>query len=266
MIEKGKYGRVDGSPRFNVLEHLKKGELVLGATLNIPDASVVEIMALAGFDYVWIDNEHNLYSRDELRAFIRAADACGLASMVRTADIYSIAGLVDFGVSGLMIPQIRNAAQARDIVDRVKYIPNGRRGFCNTGRAHRYGEMSMKDYMKECETQPFLMLQIEDMEGYRNMEEICAMPGVDIICPGPGDLSQALGKIGQWDDEELAKVKNDIFACALRHGKEGMIPCDPTKVWDLVGQGVRMLAIGDDKVYLLNAFKEKVNLVRNWKK
>lgn len=262
MAEMGKYGCTAKTARINVMEKLKNNELVLGATLNIPDPAIVEIMALAGFDFIWIDAEHNPFDAADLRGLIRAADACGIATLVRTPRRDLMTSLLDFGACGIMVPHVRSAEEAKELVDIVRYYPVGRRGYCDHGRAHRYGTMDFGEYRKEAQTDTFLVCQIEDKEGLENMEEICAVPGIDVICPGPGDISQTLGHIGEFSYPGVIEARDQVIACARKNGKECMIPCGIQDVWPLHEMGVGLIAIGDDKIYLLNGFREKIEQVR----
>ena len=265
MIQTGKYGDTGMPARIDVMQKLKNKELVLGATLNIPDASVVEIMAISGLDLVWIDAEHNPFDAQEICNMIRAADACGIATLVRTPRKELITSLLDFGACGIMVPHVRSAQEAQELVDLVRYYPAGRRGYCDFGRAHRYGAMDFTAYREESQTDTFLVCQIEDTDGLEHMEEICAVPGIDVICPGPGDLSQALGHIGEFDHPKLIEVRDKVLACAQKYGKECMIPCGVEAVWTMYEMGVRLITIGDDKICMLHAFREKVNAVRRAK-
>lgn len=265
MTVVAKYGCTEAPARVNIMEKLKNHELVLGATLNIPDPAIAEIMALAGFDVIWIDAEHNPIDAMELRNLIRAADACGIATLVRTPRRDLITSLLDFGACGIMVPHVRSAQEARELVEMVRYYPAGRRGYCDHGRAHRYGTMDFAAYRKETETDTFLVCQIEDKEGLANMEEICAVEGVDVICPGPGDISQTLGHIGEFGYSGVIETRDRVIACARKNGKECMIPCGIQDVWPLYENGVGLITIGDDKIYLLDGFRENIRKVREVK-
>ena len=259
----GKYGVIDGLHRLNLKQRTNSGIVSLGMVISIPEPSLAEIAALAGCDFVRIEMEHNLFNVESIQHIIRAADCCGIASYVRVDQYDLITPLLDFGVEGLMFPHVRSAAQAKDLVDRVKYAPVGRRGIASSGRAQRYGTMKFLDYVKETEQDVFLQVQIEDKEGIENMEEIIATPGVDYICSGRNDIAQALGLLGQSNDSRVSEIENRILDIAGKHGKRCTFLVDTIeRAQYYYDKGVRTFPMCDDKNLLFKAVKAKVDLFK----
>ena len=94
-----------------------------------------------------------------------------------------------------MIPNVRVAAQAREIVRATRYAPAGVRGFSVAHRANRFGRI--KNYHATAHENQLLALQIECAEGVSNAAKIAAVDGVDALFIGPGDLSTNLGAMAK---------------------------------------------------------------------
>jgi 4-hydroxy-2-oxoheptanedioate aldolase len=225
---------------------------------------MAELAAIAGCDFIRVDMEHNLFTVEQVQHIVRAADGCGIATCIRLDEYSMITPMLDFGVEGFMFPHVRSAAQAKDLVERVKYAPTGRRGYADAGRAQRYGSMPFSDYMKEAQFDVFLQVQIEDREGLEHMEEIIATPGLDFICTGRGDIAQALGIPGYGNDAKVTEVENRIIDCASKHGLRCQLSVGASveKAREFYKRGVRTFTIGDDRAYLLGALKENVDMFR----
>lgn len=252
MEEVGKYGNSGLRCRKNLKEMIANNQTPIGMCISIPSPFMAELAALAGFDFVWIDMEHNVFNPETVCNIIRAADSCGLATTARIVQMDLITPLLDFGIAGFKIPHVRCAAQARNLVDMIKYAPVGNRGFCTAGRAQRFGVMPFPDYVKEIENEVTLTIMIEDLEGIENMEEILAVPGIDFLNVGAGDLTQALGHLGEINHPEVQAMVQKICSVADKYGVK------------YPGNGAPMV-ITEDKSALLSALTEKVAAYRSKK-
>ena len=259
-----KYGAIDGLHRNSLKQMTEAGKVSYGMVVNIASPVMIELAALAGCDFVRIDMEHNLFDVNMLQHMIRTADSCGISVFIRLDQYDLIAPLVDFGIAGFMFPHVRSAEQAKMLVDKVKYAPVGRRGFCDAGRAHRYGLMPFSKYLDEAEKDIFLQVQIEDKEGIEHMEEIIATPGIDYICSGRGDIAQSLGLLGQGNHEKVTAVEDRLLQVAKDHNKRCQISASaPEQIRYYYDKGVRAFTIGDDKIYLRNALMDKLKLLHD---
>ena len=157
-----------------------------------------EALAGSGFDYLCFDLEHSPSSMPALHAQLAALSSTPTASMVRLTglNLAEIKHCLDLGVDALMIPNIHTAAHARLAVGYTRYPPaGGIRGMGGTMRATRYGRN--KQYYANAADNTCLVVQIESREGIKNLEAICAVPGLDMIFFGPTDLSADMGYMGQ---------------------------------------------------------------------
>lgn len=209
--------------RKNIKKMIANGEMVVGMTCQLLDPVSAEIAAWAGFDYVRLEGEHIPLDLSVVTNFKRACDAVGIPLFVRINRLDDITCLNDLGVSGYQIPHVQTAEQAKMIVDRVKYAPVGARGFARHVRSQRYTLKPFDEYVKEANEEMFLIVQIEDKLGIENMEEIIKTPGIDCICSGKGDISQALGILGQMTHPRVRAVEDEIIRLAKKYGKSLMI-------------------------------------------
>lgn len=219
------------------------GRTPLGLYISLPCPAIAEYAALAGFDYVMIDAEHHLFNPETIAGIARACDAFGIAATVRTSQRDAITAMLDFGITGFKVPHVHTAAEVEELVRLIKYAPVGERGFCSGGRAEHYGVLPFSEYYKRAE-ENFLMVMIEDREGIRNMEEILAVPGLDFVAAGSGDISQALGCLSETNNAEVIRTVEKIYRTADKYGVLH------------AGNGAPVNEI-DDKSIILPAMKRK---------
>lgn len=174
---------------------LTRGTPAFGPNLQIPSTDLVEIIGLAGYDYIMLDGEHGA-AFTRLPELLVACDAAGLTSIVRVPSHERSVLLppLELGAGGLQIPFVNNAAEARAIVAETKYPPLGGRGLSAVSRAARYGFVDSRRYRSVANRETLVVVQLETREAMANAAEIAAVPGVDAIFIGPTDLAQSLGE------------------------------------------------------------------------
>ena len=202
----------------NILkEKLYNNKLVIGPFLKISDPAVVEISALAGFDFVIIDREHGPISIENTQDMIRAAEVRGINAIVRVPrnEKTEILKTLDIGAHGIEVPQINNAKQARKLCSSAKYGDLGDRGVCCYVRSADYSEIKQdkqkkKQYFTQANEQTLVIAHLEGIEGIENLEDIIKEETIDIIFIGPYDLSQSLGIPGQVHNQEVITKMEEI--------------------------------------------------------
>ena len=210
--------------RYNNLEKflasVKSGKLCKGCVVTFTDPTVTEISAEAGFDFCWIDGEHGVLDRQTAMLHIMALKGTDCAPFFRVpaCDHTEIKKIIDFSPAGIIVPMVMNKEDAEYAVKACRYPLTGNRG-CGFRRGNAYGTIPIDEYYAASEKEPLVILQIEHIEAYRNLDEILAVPGVDAILVGPYDLTISMGKPGQWDDPEVGQVIDTICAKTLQAGK-----------------------------------------------
>lgn len=175
---------------------LKSGEPLFGAFVNIESPTTVELLAVAGMDFLMIDGEHAPIGPAQAVAMVRAAEARRIPILARVGENTQqvMAKYLDAGAIGTMTPMVSSAAQARRVVDSVKYPPVGKRGLAGV-RVNDF--VPDPDYVATANEATVVVVQIETADGIERADEIVATEGVDVVFLGPSDLSVALGVPGQ---------------------------------------------------------------------
>jgi 4-hydroxy-2-oxoheptanedioate aldolase len=191
-----------------VKEKLRQGETVIGAFIPMPSPDMVEIVALAGFDFALLDAEHGRISPGDAYPMILAAEARDIPAFVRVGqnDRQVVLKYLDLGVSGVMIPQTSTPELAREAVDAMRYAPAGRRGLAG-GRTFDYGRGApMADLIPAINDRVMSIIQFEHIDALPHLEALLEIPGLDVLFVGPTDLGQSMGYGGQMGHPEVESV------------------------------------------------------------
>ncbi len=191
----------------------------LGPFMIVTDPAMVEAAGHAGYDFVLLDMEHGTTTFETLPNLIRAANVAGVCPVIRVprgSDIW-IDQALDVGAGAVMVPQIDDAAQAREVVKAAKFAPKGLRGTCRFVRSAGFGSIPGSTYFSQA-NDTVVILQAEGKKAVENLDEIMDVPGVDVIFVGPYDLSSALGHVGEIDHPEVVATIKDIIARASKKG------------------------------------------------
>jgi 2-keto-3-deoxy-L-rhamnonate aldolase RhmA len=211
---------------------------------------LVEIIGQqGGYDAVWLDHEHTGVSACQLEEAARAARATGLDSFARlyVTDYATAMRPLEAGVGGIMAAQVRRAAEVRDLVQWTKFHPLGQRGVNGTGVDGRYGTLPLARYFQQANEETLLVVQIEHADAIREVEEIAAVPGIDVLFIGPADLSQSLGIPGEWDHPRLWETFERVARAADLHRIHwAILPLNPAFARRCLDLGCKMLAAGMD--------------------
>lgn len=244
--------------RSKVLEKLRKGEKVSCIKINLSDAKVCEIAALAGFDCVWVDQEHIGQDWSILAAEIWATKAHDTDILVRVprGAYNNYIKPLELDATGIMVPHILSLADAREIVFHTKFHPVGRRAIDGGNADGGYTGVDFNEYLRQANEQRFVVLQIEDPEPLEELEAIAALPGYDMLFFGPGDFSQGIGAPGVWDHPTLLETRKRVAALARKYGKFAGTVGGPGNLTALNDMGYQFVSVGADVVGLKNYYGE----------
>ncbi len=228
----------------------------VGIFSKTTDSAFVEAAGLAGLDFIILDTEHGPCSLETLHHHVRAARLTSMASIIRVkdVDIHAIGSALDTGADGIQVPNINTAAQARTAVAAARFYPQGSRGVCRFVRAANFGSQPKHEYFAKA-NEKLVILQVEGVEGVRNLDAILAVPGFDVLFVGPYDLSQSIGKPGQVDSLEVLALMHEIAQKAQKKGiVVGAFSDSITRNESLRQEGFNYIAYSVD----LNIFQEKL--------
>ncbi|MFP3903650.1 MAG: HpcH/HpaI aldolase family protein [Armatimonadota bacterium] len=240
--------------KSRVLRKLRAGETVLSYKTNLVDARATEIAAQAGFDCVWSCLEHVPNSISVVEQQVWAAKAYDVDLLVRVSrGPYSdYIRPLEMDASGIMVPHVMSADDARDVVHMTRFQPVGRRPVDGGNADGGYCGIEFEEYLQQANEQRFIIFQIEDPEPMEELEEIAAVEGYDMLLFGPGDFSHGLGIPGQMDDPRITEARERIAKVARENGKFAGTTGSPDTLAELVDMGYQFINVAADVVALTN--------------
>ena len=231
---------------------LKAGEPLVGSIVTMPLAGVAEIVADAGFDWLWIDMEHGPLELQNVEAMLRARGSAAGIVRAPANDPVWIKRILDTGADGVLLPHVSSAAGARAAVEAAYYPPRGKRSF-GVSRAHGYGPR-MNDYLGSSADETTVMVQIEDATAVANIDEILATDGIDAAVIGPFDLSGSLGHLGDITHADVAAAIDTVARAGRARGVPVGIFCGSAELAQgYLARGFSPIAVGVDCMLLAAA-------------
>lgn len=227
--------------------------------MNCPDA--VEVLGLAGLDFVIIDAEHAPSDQLALTHMLRAADCVGLPAIVRVphSDEVNILKALDMGAAGVQLPGIETVEDAREMAKASKYAPIGSRGLSFSQRSARFGAVDKFEYMKDSNENGVVVVHIENKYMAEHVEELCRIEEIDVLFIGPMDLSQSFGVPGNPGDPAVQAAIDRVIDTAVRCRKPLGIFVGGKEAADRYEKlGARYLVIGSDQSFLLSGAKANI--------
>ena len=240
-------------PQNHFKRRLRAGDVQFGLWCTIPDTSVVEAMAGAGFDWMTLDTEHAPTEVSTVLPMLQAAAPYATQCIVRVVenDTALIKRHLDQGAQTILLPYIQSRAEAEAAVAAMRYAPEGIRGVAGGTRAARYGRI--KGYTATANSEMCLILQIETAEAASKLEEIASVDGVDAVFIGPADLAASMGYPGQLDHPKVKSAILDILARAKAMGRPcGILTLDKDFARECVTAGAGFVCIGIDMSILVS--------------
>ncbi len=181
----------------------------------------MECYALAGFDFVVLDLEHSAVDLGLLSLLIAACDAAGIACVVRiqAGALSSITRVLDMGPGGVMVPGVRSADEAAEVVAAARYHPAGRRGLAPIVR---HELLSESPRAQDRDTLTTIIVQLEEADAASDAAAVASTPGVDVVFVGPYDLSQSVGHPGDLDHADVVAAGERLASRVAPHAVLGV--------------------------------------------
>ena len=201
-------------------DRLARREPLLGTLLTLPSPEIAELLAGAGFDWLFADMEHGLLDFEIVQRMVQAAgSACPCLVRVAHNDPILIGKALDTGAAGIIVPHVGTPEEARAAVRAAKYPPLGARSI-GVGRAQGYGRR-LQEAIAGDNDATVVVVQVEHADAVPQMEEIVEVRGVNAVFIGPFDLSASFGKPGEFDAPDVRQaIEAIVSACAARS-----LPC-----------------------------------------
>jgi 4-hydroxy-2-oxoheptanedioate aldolase len=251
-------------PTSRIKHLLNSGQLPTVVKINLSEPRVLEIASIAGADAVWLCTEHVPNDWIGLENQIRAARVHGVDTLVRVCrGSYSdYIRPFEAGATGIIVPHVESAAEARQIVEWVRFHPHGKRALDGGNIDGQFCQIPLASYLENSNKERIVILQIESPEALEHADEIAAVPGFDGLLFGPGDFSHRVGTPGRLDNPVVLGARRRVAAAARANGKFAMTAGLMAPLAELVAEGYNLIGVGADVVFLANGIRQRLEQVR----
>jgi 4-hydroxy-2-oxoheptanedioate aldolase len=234
----------------DVRQRWSAGEPCHGLWSLLPGVVSAEMLARTGADYVVVDLQHGAATEADVPGVAAAIRAAGAVPLVRTrSSLFADVGRpLDLGAGGVIVPNVRNAEHAREIVAATQYAPAGGRSI---GRLSGGAD------------EPLVIVMVETATALEDLDAILGVPGLDGIYVGPGDLSLSLDLTGEGRSGELRGVLSAIIARAVAAGVPiGVHAYNGDDAARFAAEGARIVTVAVDTVSLGEAMAHHLGVAR----
>jgi len=241
---------------MNLKQKLKNNELTIGSWIMMGNPMSVEVMALAGVDWLVIVIEHQPIDMETVQILIISIQAHNIKALVRVSknEEVVIKKVLDMGADGIIVPMVSSKEDATQAVDYAKYPPVGKRGV-GLFRATKFGT-KFEEYKKWVDEELVIIAQIEHIDAVNNIDEIVNVDGIDGTIIGPYDLSGSMGYPGEFERDDVKEaVQTVLDSCKKNNMPSGfhVVDTDPEKLNQKIAQGCTFMAYGIDYFFMRDA-------------
>jgi 4-hydroxy-2-oxoheptanedioate aldolase len=240
-------------------QQLRDGSPKMGLFVNSHSPTVAEQLAHSGYDWLLVDSQHGPMGFEKLSTMIAAIGSGGAKSMVRVAGYHDRGGIqqsLDLGADGVLVPYINTAEEARQAVSCCRYPTVGTRSVYFPQRSTN--KAGLLGYVGNANKNIIVALQVETASCIENIEEIAAVPGVDILFLGQNDLCMSMGLYDKYEfphmytSPELGAATAKLVEFATANSVIlGIFLFGTSRVGEFLGKGFRFISVGNDLHHLL---------------
>ncbi|MGQ0523313.1 MAG: HpcH/HpaI aldolase family protein [Betaproteobacteria bacterium] len=251
-------------------KRLEQGELALG--IGLRQARTVDIAAIAracGFDWLFIDMEHNSMDIDMAAQIAMAGLGVGVTPIVRVPghEHYHATRLLDAGAQGIVVPHIDTVAEAERVVSSCRYPPLGHRSIAGAQPQLSFASLPTGEAMRAVNAEILLVVMLETPAAIAHAEAIAAVPGIDVLLVGFNDLCAEMGIPGQFSSEKAESAFATVVAACRRFGKHpGMGGVyEPKLMEKFIAMGARFVLSGSDVSFIMAGARDRTSFLRTLK-
>ena len=252
-------------------KRLRSGEvLISGAVIEYLRPSLVKVYRYAGFDFIFLENEHSLFQGSELADFVLAARDNGMPVLAKTAQVEraELTRMLEAGISGIQLARTESREELMAMIDIMKYPPIGTRaGAPCYGHVDYVAPGNASRWLKNANASISVLAQIESAPGYENAEEIITTPHLDMLFVGPFDFSIAMGHPGEYDHPVVKKAMRKILSLCKKHKVPfGTIASSPQAAREWMNAGCQWLVVFDEISMIYKSAADTVASYRRGKR
>lgn len=243
------------APR-RLVESLRSFNPLIGSWIQTGSPAAAEMLADAGFPWLGLDCEHSASDIATVESIARAIQGRDTELLVRVTqcDPIEIRRCLDVGASGVIVPMVESADQARRAVGAAKYPPLGNRGYC-FGRMNRWG-LQFDDYARRANEGTIVIAMIESRAGVENIDAILSVEGLSGVFIGPYDLSGSYGIPGQLQDKVVRRAYDSVMrSCRSARVPAGqhIVHATRAKIRAALAEGFTLICLDADSIFLTTA-------------
>src|ERR1700704_42727 len=252
-------------------KQLREGRPKLGLFLNAHSPTVAEQLAHSGYDWLLVDTQHGPMGYETLSAMLAGISSGGAKSLVRVGGYQDRPGIqqaLDMGSDGVLIPYINTAEEARQAVSCARYPTAGTRSVYFPQRS--MNKAGLLGYAGNYNNDGIVALQVETADCIKNIEEIAAVPGVDILFLGQNDLCMSMGLFNKYEfplmytSPELEDATKKLIEHARKNNVIlGVFLFGTARVGEFLEKGFTFISVGNDLHHVLTQAGAYVNDVEN---
>lgn len=249
----------------SVRKRIQAGQLQFGLFVGSCSPVVSEIAAKSGFDVLLLDHEHGPGTVQDAIACMNAARDSKAECWIRVPGLDPVypKQYLDAGADGIMCPMINSAQEAARFVSFCKYPPVGMRGLSPGATRHSAYGFQKDEYFERVDHDLSILVQIETVAAVKNVEEIAAVDGIDMLFLGPIDLSGSLGHLGEFDHPVVVDAFQRIEAAARKAGKPlATLYVPGMDLKNIIDRGYSLILGGGDIGIIRSGMQGTVNMLK----
>ncbi len=242
----------------NFAERLRAKDTLIGTLVSLPSPEICELLSHVGYDWLFIDAEHGAFNPQQAQGMLQAAAPTPCVIRVPVGEPVWLKKALDIGAAGVIVPQVHNSTQAKEIIRHCKYAHVGDRGI-RIGRAHKYG-LDFERYLENANDEIAVILQAESAEAVDHINDIVNLKGLDAVLIGPYDLSASLGTPGEIDHPVVQEAINEIIkSCKEANVSIGFFGVSAEAVLPYKEKGFTLLTVGVDTTFLIKSASQTLS-------
>ena len=252
-------------------EKILKNELCLGVGLRQSrTVDIGKIMATSGYDWLFIDMEHNSMDIDVASQISVAAQDAGIMPIVRVPDFahHHATRVLDCGAMGVVFPHVENADIAKKLVSYCLYPPKGHRSITGVLPQLDFKQNSIADVASTINKNMLIVIMLESPEAIENVDSIAAVDGVDVLLIGTNDLCMEMGIPGEYSNPKVKDAYIKVIDVCKKYGKTpGMGGVyNEDLMSEYIKMGMRFILSGSDLSFMMQSASLRSSKLRSFLK